>query len=98
MKLTVNVEAFKEYLDQYIDPYEIPGAMEALREASENDIKIIEKRTQSERLTIIEALLVGINSEIQEGNAEQVLLQAVNCQIEINRIVFKLNKIRGGIK
>lgn len=51
----------------------------------------IEKRTQAERLTIIESLLVGINSEIYEGNAERILQQAVNCQIEINRMVFKLN-------
>lgn len=34
MKLIVNVESFKEYLDQYIDPYEIPGAMEALKNAA----------------------------------------------------------------
>lgn len=54
----------------------------------------IEKRTQAERLTIIESLLVGINSEIYEGNAEQILQQAVNCQIEINRMVFKLNKLQ----
>ena len=55
---------------------------------------VIEKRTQAERLAIIESLLVGINSEIYEGNAEQILQQAVNCQIEINRMVFKLNKLR----
>lgn len=98
MKLPVNVEVFKEYLDQYIDPYEIPGAMEALHDASENNIIVIEKRTQSERLAIVESLLVGINSEIQEGKTEPILQQAANCQIEINRMVFKLNKIRGGIK
>ena len=56
----------------------------------------IEKRTQSERLAIIESLLVGINSEIYEGNAEPILQQAVNCQIEINRMVFKLNRLQEG--
>lgn len=56
----------------------------------------IEKRTQTERLSIIEALLVGINSEIYEGNAEQIIQQAVNCQIEINRMVFELNKLQEG--
>jgi len=56
---------------------------------------VIEKRTQAERLAIIESLLVGINSEIYEGKAEPILQQAVNCQIEINRMVFKLNKLEG---
>lgn len=55
---------------------------------------VIEKRTQAERLAIIESLLVGINSEIYEGKAELILQQAVNCQIEINRMVFELNRLR----
>lgn len=37
MKLIVDVEAFEKYLDLYIDPYEIPGAMDALYKASENN-------------------------------------------------------------
>ena len=54
----------------------------------------IEKRTQAERIAIVESLLVGINSELYEGKAEDIIQQAVNCQIEINRMVYKLNKIR----
>ncbi len=60
----------------------------------ENGMGVIEKRTQAERLAIIESLLVGINSEIYEGKAETILQQAVNCQIEINRMVFELNRLR----
>ena len=56
----------------------------------------IEKRSQAERLAIIESLLVGINSEVYEGKAERILQQAVNCQVEINRLVFKLNVIANG--
>lgn len=53
----------------------------------------IEKRTQAERLSIIESLLVGVNSEIFGGKAENILQQAVNCQVEIDRMVWKLNKL-----
>lgn len=53
----------------------------------------IEKRSQAERLAIVESLLVGINSEVYEGKAERILQQAVNCQVEINRLVFELNEI-----
>ena len=53
----------------------------------------IEKRSQAERLAIIESLLVGINSEVYEGKAERILQQAVNCQVEIDRLVFELNEI-----
>ena len=56
----------------------------------------IEKRTQAERLAIVESLLVGINSELFDGEAEDIFdisQLAVNCQIEINRMVFKLNKL-----
>lgn len=56
----------------------------------------IEKRSQAERLAIIESLLVGINSEVYEGKAERILQQAVNCQVEINRLVFELNEIANG--
>ena len=57
---------------------------------------VIEKRNQAERLAIVESLLVGINSELFDGEAEDPLditQQAVNCQIEIDRMVFKLNKL-----
>ena len=54
---------------------------------------LIEKRSQAERLAIIESLLVGINSEVYEGKAERILQQAVNCQVEIDRLVFELNEI-----
>lgn len=53
----------------------------------------IEKRSQAERLAIVESLLVGINSEVYEGKAERILQQAVNCQTEIDRLVFELNEI-----
>lgn len=56
----------------------------------------IEKRSQAERLAIVESLLVGINSEVYEGKAERILQQAVNCQVEINRLVFVLNEIANG--
>lgn len=56
----------------------------------------MEKRTQAERLSIVEALLVGINEEIFKGKVEDILQMAVNCQIEINRMVWKLNKVRCG--
>lgn len=52
----------------------------------------MEKRTQAERLSIVEALLVGVNEEIFKGKAEDILQIAVNCRIEINRMVWKLNK------
>lgn len=54
---------------------------------------LIEKRSQAERLAIVESLLVGINSEVYEGKAERILQQAVDCQVEVNRLVFKLNEI-----
>lgn len=54
---------------------------------------LIEKRSQAERLAIVESLLVGINSEVYEGKAERILQQAVNCQVEIDRLVFELNEI-----
>lgn len=54
---------------------------------------LIEKRSQAERLAIVESLLVGINSEVYEGKAERILQEAVYCQVEIDRLVFKLNEI-----
>lgn len=54
----------------------------------------MERRTQAERLSIVEALLTGVNEEIFKGKAEDILQIAVNCQVEINRMVWKLNKVR----
>ena len=60
----------------------------------------VEKRTQSERLTIVEALLTSLWDEISEGEIEAkgayILQQAVDCQIFMNRIVWKLNEERHG--
>lgn len=49
------------------------------------------KRSQLERLTIVESLLVSIMEEFEYGEMEDILQTAVNCQIEINRIVWELN-------
>lgn len=52
----------------------------------------IEKRTQVERLTIAESLLASLWEEFQKGSIEPGVTQlAVNCQVDINRIVWKLN-------
>ena len=34
--MKVNIDEFKRLLEDYIDPYEIPGAMQAFIEASED--------------------------------------------------------------
>lgn len=64
---------------------------------------MIEKRTQAERLGIAEELLTSVREEIEKGKADNsviqtgVLLQiAVFCQVEINRIVWMLNRIENG--
>lgn len=57
----------------------------------------ITRRSQSERLVIAEALLSEIWDEFQNGEIEKDILQtAINCQIDINRIVFKLNEVKYG--
>ena len=58
----------------------------------------IEKRSQAERLAIAESLLDSVCEEVSEGNIEttDVLQTAVNCQVQIGRIVWKLNKVRYG--
>lgn len=49
-------------------------------------------RSQMARLNIIEGLLVSIMEEFEVGVIDMNILQtAVNCQIEINRIVWELN-------
>lgn len=50
-------------------------------------------RSQIERLTIAETLLAGVWEEVRLGCVQDGALQlAVNCQIDINRIVWKLNE------
>ena len=52
------------------------------------------KRSQLERLTIVESLLVSITEEFEVGVIDLNIMQtAVNCQIEINRIVWELNQV-----
>lgn len=56
---------------------------------------MIEKRSIPERLSIAESLLVSVMQDLTEGQAETdtgTLQAAVNCQIEVNRIVWKLNE------
>ena len=49
-------------------------------------------RSQMARLTIVESLLVSITEEFEVGVIDLNIMQtAVNCQIEINRIVWELN-------
>ena len=52
----------------------------------------MEKRSQVERLAIAYTLIASIWDEMTAGKVEDNLLQlAVNAQIDINRIVWKLN-------
>ena len=55
------------------------------------DKNVLTKRTQAERIAIAESLLSGIWEEIEAGQVEPILQAAVNAQIDINRIVFKIN-------
>lgn len=49
-------------------------------------------RSQMARLNIVEGLLVSIMEEFEVGVIDMNIMQtAVNCQIEINRIVWELN-------
>ena len=53
--------------------------------------------THKRRLEQINSNLVAIHKEILDGYHEDDELQeAVYCQIEINRIVYQLNKLNGG--
>lgn len=50
------------------------------------------KRSQLDRITIAEALLSDIWKEFEDGKIDTKILQtAVYCQMDINRIVWKLN-------
>lgn len=54
---------------------------------------MIEKRTQAERMTIAELMMKEIYEEMLQGHVERGLLQqAVDMQVYINRIVWKLNE------
>ena len=53
--------------------------------------------THKRRLEQIANSLEAIHKEILDGYYEDDCLQdAVDCQVEINRIVWKLNQLRGG--
>ena len=57
----------------------------------------MKKRSQIERLIIAEMLLASVWEEMKNGNIEDNLMQtAVYAQIDINRIVWKLNDLNGG--
>lgn len=50
-------------------------------------------RSQAERFAIADSLLTGLWEEIRLGCAQDGILQvAVDCQVMINRIVWKLNE------
>lgn len=52
------------------------------------------RRSQVERLTIIDTLLTKLLAEVRDGHLEQgALQQAVYCQAELNRLVFRMNEI-----
>ena len=58
---------------------------------------MIEKRTQAERLAIAEALVTSVRWEMDYGKVDTSILQtAVYCQVEIDRIVWMLNRINNG--
>ena len=58
---------------------------------------MIEKRTQAERLAIAEELVTSVRYEIESGKVDTSVLQtAVYCQVEINCIVWMLNRIENG--
>lgn len=58
---------------------------------------MMEKRTQAERLAIAEEMVTSVRYEIERGKVDTSVLQtAVYCQVEINRIVWMLNRINNG--
>jgi hypothetical protein len=58
---------------------------------------MIEKRTQAERLAIAEEMVTSVRYEIESGKVDTSVLQtAVYCQVEIDRIVWMLNRINNG--
>lgn len=58
---------------------------------------MMEKRTQAERLAIAEELVTSVRWEMDYGKVDTSVLQtAVYIQVEIDRIVWKLNRINNG--
>ena len=59
---------------------------------------MLNKRNKSERMTIVNTLLTGIYEELLKGETDDIngLLQiAVYAQVEMNRIVDRLNQLNG---
>lgn len=61
----------------------------------------MKKRSQAERLTIAESLVSSVWEEVVDDNVESmpdVLQLAVNIQVDVNRIVWRLNQMnnKGG--
>lgn len=55
----------------------------------------LSKRNQTERLTIAESLVSSVWKEYLNGSIDEENLQiAVNIQVNVNRIVWKLNEVR----
>lgn len=56
-------------------------------------MKDIFNRSQMARMNIVEGILESILEEFEHGGKDMNIMQtAVNCQVDINRIVFILNK------
>ena len=56
----------------------------------------MKKRSQAERLTIAESLVSSVWEEVVDDNVENipdVLQLAVNIQVDVNRIVWRLNQM-----
>ena len=56
------------------------------------------KRNKNERMTIVNTLLTGIYEELLKGETDDIngLLQiAVYAQVEMDRIVYRLNQLNG---
>ena len=52
----------------------------------------MKKRTQLERLIIAAELVSTVLEEVYNGKAENILQTAVDIQIDVNRLVFELNR------
>lgn len=54
----------------------------------------ITKRTQAERIAIAETLLSSVWEDFERGIIDEEIMQvAVNAQVDIDRIVWKLNAL-----
>ena len=66
----------------------------AVTRMAKNEV-VLTKRSQAERLTIAENLIASVWTDYLGGNIEDNNLQlAVNIQVNVNRIVWKLNALR----